>query len=132
MYDKEGCSGKISYEVAKEMELLDSIIKLCKITWKEGLEKRYHSSQQWYYSGMLDYLGRDILGKNSGNAGPLMHKNAIEMGLIENIEKLKDKAWKIGLEKGCHEEYNWTLNGMLKFLGIKIAIEEDSKIPCPH
>ena len=131
MYDKEGCSGKIIYEVAIDMELINPIKELCKTTWVEGMEKGLHNSNQWFYSGMLDYLGREMLGKNSGNAGPLMYNNAKDMGLIENIKNLKDEAWNIGLKKGCHEEYNWTLNGMLKFLGIKIAIEEGKKIPCP-
>ncbi len=129
MYDKEGCSGRISYEVAKKMGLLELILKLCEVTWKDGLEKGLHSLTEWYYSGMLDYLGREMLGKYSGRAGPLMYKNAEKMGLIEPIKKLKEEAWKIGLKEGCHEEYNWTLNGMLKFLGIKIALVVGKKIP---
>ena len=129
MYDKEGCSGKIIYKVAEDMELINPIKKLCEVTWKEGLEKGLHNPSQWTYAGMLDYLGREIVGKNSGRAGPLMYKNAEINGLIEEIKKLKDDAWKIGLEAGCHEENNWTLNGMLKFLGIKIALVEGRKIP---
>ncbi|WP_048178322.1 hypothetical protein [Methanosarcina sp. MTP4] len=129
MYDKEGCSGKIMYEVAQQMGLVEDIKKLCEITWEEGLQKRLHGPNSWTYAGMLGYLGKEMIGKNAGKAGPLMYKNAQSMDLIERIKDLHKNAWEIGLKRGCHQQYNWTLNGMLEYFGRKIAIEEGKKIP---
>ncbi|WP_342304932.1 hypothetical protein [Methanolobus sp. ZRKC5] len=131
MFGENDNSGKIMLDLAKELDLLVPIIKLCDETRFAGLKGKVHL-KQWRYNGMLRHMGLKIEGKSKGKlkAGELMVKNAKNAGLYDEIIKMPEKAKKIASEKDLKISI-WELNGLLNSLGLEIEKIVGTKFPVP-
>jgi hypothetical protein len=126
-------SQKVMLEVAKNKQILGRIVKLCDITWEEGLKRGNHLPSKWFYNGMLRDLGRKLEGKTGRRlvAGSLMYENAKQGGLLEQIKDLISEGRKLGIQKGYYDGTSkWTSEGLLQSLGTEIEhIEGGRKLP---
>jgi len=121
MYGENDKSGEIMLEIITKTKLYKKIVLLCDTTSENG---------KWTYNGLLRDLGLKLEGKSQNRrliAGSIMHKNANEMGLLKVLEEIKSEAVKLGLDKGFDNVQNWTLNGLLQSLGVKIERIESMK-----